>query len=216
MPILLTRFLLSLLGALVASGALFTLMQVLTTSRGLNLGTPHPHFAMEFVRLQRETPPQVRQREIPQKPPPPKEPPPPPKLAVESTEAPQSQPLDFRMPNLAVSGVSGGEGPWMGGFTAGGGDQMGDSDLIPIARISPQYPQQAALNGIEGFVRFSITVAPDGSVINASISEASHPMFRQPALRAVYRWKFRPKVVDGQPVQTEGFYKMDFELSPTP
>lgn len=213
MPILFMRFLLSLLGAFAAAGALFTLMQVLTTSRGLNLADAHPHFAMDFVRLQRETPPQVRQREIPQPPPPPKEPPPPPKLAVESTDAPAPQQLDFQMPNLRVAGVAGGEGPWMGGAFQREGDQLADSDLIPLARIQPVYPQQARLNGIEGYVRFSLTVGPDGTVTDANILEASHPMFRQPAFRAIFRWKFRPRVVDGQPVETKGYYLMEFKLT---
>lgn len=214
MIILLVRLLLSLLGALGATGALFTLMQVLTTSGKLNLNDPDAQFSMDFVRLQRETPPQVRQREIPQKPPPPKDPPPPPKLTVESTDAPAPQDLDFQMPNLGIAGVAGGGGPWLGGFGNPGDGPPGDSDLIPIARIQPQYPQQAALEGIEGTVRFRITVGPDGSVINVSISEISNPVFRQNALRAIYRWKFRAKIVDGQAVQTDGYYTMVFQLEP--
>jgi protein TonB len=99
----------------------------------------------------------------------------------------------------------------MGG--AGGGGIF-DGDIIPLQRIPPQYPRDAARNGITGWVQLEVLVNPDGSVRNARVVDAKpRGLFEAAAVQAVLRWKFKPKVVNGLPVEQKGAQKIEFNLS---
>lgn len=172
--------------------------------------------AIEMVRLKRDTTPETKTREKPEPPPPPKEPPPPPKLKVQSDTPQQNVQPQMDMPNIDLSTAMG-SGPFMGQMGQGGaglGTGMFDGDIIPIARIAPQYPRQAARDGIEGYVVLEIVVNPDGTVRSADVKEAKpRGLFDAAAVRAVMSWKFKPKVVNGQPVAQRGVQKIQFSLN---
>jgi protein TonB len=92
------------------------------------------------------------------------------------------------------------------GFTEPDVDVRGsDQSEIPIVRIEPVYPQRALDRGIEGWVDVEFTVTEVGSISEPTILH-SHPsgIFNRAALRAIERWKYEPKVVDGQPVSRPG------------
>jgi protein TonB len=151
----------------------------------------------------------MRERRKPPPPPPPKTPPPPPKMQIATDQQVQS-PTPFNIPNLGLAPGIGG-GPFLGAI--GGGIGGGDSDIIPLVRISPQYPRQAAMDRIEGSVTMEFIVNPDGTVRNVRIVSANPPgVFEQAAITAALKWKFKPKVVDGKPVEQKGVQPMVFKL----
>jgi protein TonB len=89
-----------------------------------------------------------------------------------------------------------------------------DQSEIPIVRVEPVYPQRALDRGIEGWVEVEFTVTEVGSFSEPTILR-SHPsaIFDRAALRAIERWKYEPKVVDGQPVARPGMRnRFRFEL----
>lgn len=88
----------------------------------------------------------------------------------------------------------------------GGPDQpgYGDGPLISIVKVAPDYPMSASARGLEGFVTVQFDVNADGGVDNVEIVAASHPVFERAAVDAAYRFRFRPRVVDGTPVTTHG------------
>jgi protein TonB len=167
---------------------------------------------LDFVRVEPNDYVQVKERRLPRKPPPAKRPPPPPKVQVQSDVAVETSPLDFDMPNIEVG--FGGSGPYLGawrGPARAGPNQ--DGDVIPIVRIAPQYPRQALLEGIEGWVRIEFVINPDGTVADPNIMEAEPPrIFNTSALRAILRWKFKPRIVDGKPVPRRGVQVIEFKL----
>jgi TonB family protein len=86
-------------------------------------------------------------------------------------------------------------------------------ELVPIAKVVPRYPREAARARAEGWVDIRLVVAPDGSVRDATVVEASPPrLFDDAALKAVRQWKFKPKVVDGQAVEVIGLQKIEFSM----
>ena len=98
------------------------------------------------------------------------------------------------------------------GLNEGG---MGDiSEVTPIVRISPQYPAQAAMRGIEGWVLLQFDITEKGTVTNISILDSNPPrVFDKEAVRAVRKWRYRPKMEDGQPVSLfEIKTQLDFVL----
>jgi protein TonB len=80
-----------------------------------------------------------------------------------------------------------------------------DGDVTPLVRPNPDYPPRAIAGQIEGWVQvqFSVTVA--GTVRDAVVV-ASEPgtIFDEAALKAIARWRYNPRVVDGAAVERVG------------
>ena len=73
-----------------------------------------------------------------------------------------------------------------------------DRDAQPIVRIPPQYPQQCtsrAENLETVTVEFDVT--PEGTVVNINIVATTNSCLNRAAQRAVGRWRYNPKIVDG-------------------
>lgn len=82
-----------------------------------------------------------------------------------------------------------------------------DGDYLPLVAIAPQYPTRAAQRGIQGWCLVSFTVDGLGNVVEDSITvvDAEPPnIFDRSSLRAAARFKFQPRVVDGQGVEVSG------------
>ncbi|WP_105254734.1 energy transducer TonB [Pseudoalteromonas sp. T1lg75] len=91
---------------------------------------------------------------------------------------------------------------------------MSRDTAMPLVRVPPQYPATAAREGIEGYVILSYDISPTGQVINAKVISAEPKrIFDREALKALSKWKFSPKVVEGvarsQPNQQ---VRLDFNL----
>lgn len=68
----------------------------------------------------------------------------------------------------------------------------------PVVKIHPKYPIEAARNGTEGFCTVSFDINTIGGVKNAKVIECQPgDVFAKEALRAVVKWKYIPKIVDG-------------------
>lgn len=75
----------------------------------------------------------------------------------------------------------------------------------------PVYPSAAKVTRTTGVVKVELTVDEKGDV--AVVQKASGPVMLQEAAKdAVRKWKFRPFVRDGQPVQAIGFISFNFAL----
>jgi len=81
-----------------------------------------------------------------------------------------------------------------------------DSDAVPIVRIPPEYPPEAARRELEGFVVVRLWVGPSGSVSRAEVAQAEpRGVFERNTLAAVRRWKYRPGQVNGEAVERGPF-----------
>jgi protein TonB len=163
---------------------------------------------IDFVRLKRDSEVETLSRRKP--PPPPAQPPPPAKMRV-AAESVQQGMTSMEIPTLNLSAsVSGGP---MGG-TLGAGAAMFDGDLLPLQRIPPQYPRDAARGGITGWVQLEVLVNADGSVRSAKVLDSKpRGIFEASAVQAVMRWKFKPKIKDGKPIEQKGAQKIEFNLN---
>lgn len=172
--------------------------------------------AIDFVRLRRDTQVETLERRKP--PPPPPEPPPPMQRMTIATEAAQQSTAPvtpMAIPNLGLSTNVGG-GPFigeMGGAAAPDMSGLFDGDIIPLQRIAPQYPREAARARINGWVQLEVLVNADGTVRSAKVVEAQPKgLFEAAAVAAVLRWKFKPKVVNGAPVAQRGLQRIEFNI----
>ena len=189
---------------------LFSLMYAVVHVAGHGVQKADVLQAVDFVRLRRDSQVEALERHKPP-PPPPKPPPPPSKMRVEAASV-QAGGSGFAMPNVNLNANVGGSA-FLGQMGSGGGGLF-DGDIIPLQRIPPQYPRDAARNGITGWVQLEVMVNPDGSVRNARVLDAKPKgLFEAAAVQAVLRWKFKPKMVNGLPVEQKGAQKIEFNLN---
>lgn len=79
-----------------------------------------------------------------------------------------------------------------------------DRQYLPIAKTPPVYPQRALDSGVQGECTVSYDVDPNGRVVSPQVAGQCHPLFIRPSLDAAKRFRYRPRVVDGQAVTVRG------------
>jgi protein TonB len=202
------RYLIAAFLAGIITFGLFLMMQQLIAMADARLGDLSKGQVIEFVRLKKDQNLQTKDREIPDKKPP-EEPPPPPPLTTSQNDKPDANASGFAQSfDLAAD---------LGGASIGVGTGTVDTDAIPLVRVDPTYPIRAKERGIEGWVQVEFTISPRGTVIDPRIvAYEPSSIFNQAALRAIRRWKYNPKIVDGKPVTRPGqLIILDFVLSNT-
>ena len=201
----------SLALGLLTSLLLFWVMSLMIASGQLKFPDTEAHRMVEFVRIKQrhQTTPPTRQQ--PPKPPEKEPPPPKPSLATSNKLTPTPN-LDIDIPALDIPLTGRLQGSLLGGIgvTSGGGAA---SNLIPLVRVPPQYPLRARQRRIQGWVKLEFTITREGNVKDIRVVE-SHPpkIFDQAAKRAIARWKFKPLVIDGEPVEQQALQVLEFKL----
>ncbi len=208
-----------LLGIAVSLG-LFWLMQFMIMSNQQGFKDTDDVRMVEFVRLKRETKLQAKTRKQPEPPPPPENRPPPPPL-MQTTQTHVSHDLpQINMPKLDIPLQTRASGSLLNGVRVGaevaGTPGIGEisTNLIPLVRIPPRYPMRAASRRIEGWVKVEFTITKNGTVKDADVVDSQpSSIFNRAALQAIAKWKFKPKVVDGKPVEQRAVQILQFKLS---
>lgn len=77
----------------------------------------------------------------------------------------------------------------------------GDGEYLPIVKIAPVYPARAAERCLEGHVIVAFTVTATGSVRDPFVVESTSSIFNSSAKRAASKFKYKPRTVDGVPVE---------------
>lgn len=87
----------------------------------------------------------------------------------------------------------------------GAGLQVTDGEYLPIVKVAPQYPRSALRKGIEGYVVLEYLVTKAGTVKAPVIIESvPEGIFDKAAIKSALRYKYKPRVVDGQPIEVSG------------
>ena len=81
-----------------------------------------------------------------------------------------------------------------------------------IHDVAPQYPSEAGRARIEGTVVLMAVIGADGSVKDVRI-ESGLPILAQAAIDAVKQWRYKPYMVDGEPVEVDSRITINFTLS---
>lgn len=180
---------------------LFFVMQAVIATDEARLDEGAKGKLLDFVRLEEDQELQTKQRK-PKPPPPPDEPPPDmPKPEFESADI--SQGVDVGAVDVDVNlNVEG------GGFSS-------DGEYLPIVKVNPQYPRRAQTRGIEGYVLLEYIVTKTGAVRDPVVIEAKPPgIFNRAAINAALKYKYKPKVVNGEPIDVAGVKtRITFEMA---
>ncbi|NVK54527.1 MAG: energy transducer TonB [Alteromonadaceae bacterium] len=191
-----SRFLIAFVVSLAITLGLFFLMQSLIKMGGSALTEPPKGSVLDFVRIKPEEQVQKKERK-PRKPPKPEEPPP-------QMESPQ---MDSPNPDSDGNAMAFGADVGDGMALEGGGLALesGDGEYLPIVKVAPVYPRRALQRGIEGFVIVEFTVNKLGAVKDVYVVEANpEGIFEQAAMDAAMKFKYKPRVVNGEPTEVSG------------
>lgn len=152
----------------------------------------------------------TRSRRKPREPPPPENPPRLPKMPLERPNPPEQNIPRIHFPELDIPLVAG-EGMFLGSLQPP--DQAAEGDVIPVVVIRPLYPREAAVSGIEGWVKLEFTITEAGTVKDPMVVDSSPSrIFNREAIRAILKWKFKPRVIDGVAVERRATQVIDFSL----
>jgi protein TonB len=78
-------------------------------------------------------------------------------------------------------------------------------------KVIPTYPPIARATHTSGAVILQATISRTGTIENLRVMSGL-PMLRQAALDAVKQWRYRPYMLNGQPVEVETTVEVDFTL----
>ena len=199
------RYLTALLIAATITFFLFLGMQALIQSGEGVMTDPAKGQVLDFVRLKKEETVQKKERK-PQKPPTPKEPPPP-------MEAPQMQSnnLDAAGADFDFSADVQADVDLGGGLAL----ESSDGEYLPIVKVAPVYPRRALSRGIEGYVIVEFIVTKQGTVRDPKVITAEpQSIFDRAALDAALKFKYKPRVVNGEAVEVAGVQnKISFQIN---
>ena len=101
-------------------------------------------------------------------------------------------------------------------YDSGGlADFSGDGEYLPLVKVAPIYPRRALTRNIEGYVLLEFVVTATGAVRDPVVIEAKPPgFFERAAIQAALKFKYKPKVIDGEPVEVSGVQnRIIFEMS---
>ena len=89
--------------------------------------------------------------------------------------------------------------------------RQGVMEASLIHRVQPEYPAAARAARISGRVELRALIGTDGSVRHIEVV-SGHPLLVQAAVAAVRQWRYRPTLLNGEPVEVDTFITVDFRL----
>ena len=81
-----------------------------------------------------------------------------------------------------------------------------ESRVMSSQRISgdnPVYPQEARAKKIQGAVVLTAVIGKDGTIENLLVVKTPDPSLAESAIKAVRTWRYRPYLLNGDPVEVE-------------
>jgi protein TonB len=81
-----------------------------------------------------------------------------------------------------------------------------------IKRVEPAYPPLAKAARVQGDVVLSAIIDANGQITNLQLV-SGHPMLVPAALTAVRQWRYKPYLLNGQPVEVETTITVIFTLT---
>jgi TonB family protein len=109
-------------------------------------------------------------------------------------------------------GSGGGRGTAVG---TGVGVSKGVLNGAAISLVKPAYPPAAKAVKAEGVVSVQVIIDEEGNVVSAE-AVGGHPLLRAASVNAALQSKFKPTLLEGQPVKVTGIVVYNFVVAPSP
>ncbi len=121
--------------------------------------------------------------------------------------------MNVNMPNLNSA-----TGSWIIHFSelhlADPAHRLGNvTSPVPIRKVDPKYPNDLALEHVEGEVILYGVIRRDGSVDSIQKVRGIDPQLDANSVEAFAQWKFEPATRDGEPVDVEAVVHIPFKAA---
>lgn len=147
---------------------------------------------------------------------------------VEKPDEPEEQPDDIAQPEVELQPLTGVDvtiAKPKANIQAGG-SFFKDGEYMPLFAVQPQYPRRAQERGTEGYAIISFTITEQGTaenpvVVEGKCGDVNDPnvvmrdcsIFNNSSIRASAKLKYKPKIVDGNPVKVDNvLYRFRYEM----
>ncbi len=190
---MLGRYAFSIVIGVVITLSLLFVMHLLIEYGETAITKERTRYQLDFVRVKRNENLNLDDYKPEKPPPPPETPPETPPQDLDNID-PDAPTINIPPPTMSADTGIGGPG----------GMNLAEGDYLPIVRVAPVYPARALSRGLEGYVDLSFTVTMTGTVRDAIILFSTSSLFERAATRAVLKFKYKPRVVDGVPVDVSG------------
>jgi len=80
-----------------------------------------------------------------------------------------------------------------------------------VRRIEPRYPPPAIAARIEGPVKIRAIISREGIITQAQLL-SGNPLLSGAALEAIRQWRYKPYILNGEPVEVETEITVNFTL----
>ena len=192
---------LAALAAVFTTFGILWIMQILiATGKGAITSKYEGRF-VDFVRIEKDESLDTKTLK-PKKPPEPEQPPP--------DTPPQLDEIDASVQTVNIGAVDTEVGVNVGGI---GGFNAAEGEYLPIVKVAPIYPNRALTRGIEGYCIVEYIVTRNGTTKDPKVVECTSSLFANASIKASAKFKYKPRVINGQPIDVPGvMHKITFEL----
>jgi len=181
-------------------GILWVMQILIATGKGAITSKYEGRF-VDFVRIEKDESLETKTLK-PKKPPEPEQPPP--------DTPPQLDEIDASVQTVNIGAVNTEVGVNVGGI---GGFNAAEGEYLPIVKVAPIYPNRALTRGIEGNCIVEYTVTRNGTTKDPKVVECTSSLFANASIKAAAKFKYKPRVINGQPIDVPGvMHKITFEL----
>jgi protein TonB len=89
---------------------------------------------------------------------------------------------------------------------------QGVTQGLVLHKVQPNYPPLARQARIQGSVVLQAEISKNGDIQNLRLI-SGHPMLGPAAIDAVKQWKYKPYILNGEPVEVETTITVNFTLA---
>jgi TonB family protein len=80
-----------------------------------------------------------------------------------------------------------------------------------VHRVEPEYPEEARQQRIQGAVVLEVRIGRDGAIQDVKLV-SGQPLLADAAITAVRQWRFKPRMLKGQPVEMQTRVTLNFRM----
>jgi periplasmic protein TonB len=88
---------------------------------------------------------------------------------------------------------------------------QGVAQGLIVKRVPPEYPRSAMAMRIEGAVELAATISKDGDIKDVKVLKGDQQLAHA-AVQAVKQWKYKPYLLNGEPVEIQTEITVNFKL----
>lgn len=83
-----------------------------------------------------------------------------------------------------------------------------------VTKVQPVYPADQKAQGIQGTVAIKAEISREGVPVELTVLSAPSEELANASLDAVRQWRYRPTLLNGEPVEVETQINVNFTLAP--